>query len=264
MNPVARDGGAGIAVTAAEAGAGAVLWAWHLTRPARHVAGSVATTAAGAVLRFVPPDVLAALGERGRAGRAGIEELVDTLLRLAVRRVVAALVEAVDLTELVRRHVDLDAIAAGIDLDAAVARVDIDAVAARLDVDAVAARLDLDAAVARVDIEAIVRRIDLDGVAKRIDLDALAATIDPDPVVARVDLDAILARVDIVGIARDVVDAIDLPEIVRHSTGTLTSDTIRTVRREAMQADEIVGGLFDRLLRRQVQRTPLPRAPAPS
>ena len=108
------------------------------------------------------------------------------------------------------------------------------------------------------------RRIDLDGVAKRIDLDALAATIDPDPVVARVDLDAILARVDIVGIARDVVDAIDLPEIVRHSTGTLTSDTIRTVRREAMQADEIVGGLFDRLLRRQVQRTPLPRAPAPS
>jgi hypothetical protein len=77
-------------------------------------------------------------------------------------------------------------------------------------------------------------------------------------VVARVDLDAVLARVDIVGLAREVVDAIDLPEIVRHSTGTLTSDSVRTVRREAMQADEIVAGLFDRLLRRQAQRTSAP------
>jgi hypothetical protein len=161
--------------------------------------------------------VLVTLTERGRAGRAGIEQLAGTLLRFAVRHVVAAVVETVDLTELVRRHVDLDAVAAGIDLDAAVARVDIDAAAARLDLDAA---------------------------------------------VARVDLDAILTRVDVVGIAREVIDAIDLPEIIRHSTGTMTSDTIRTVRREAMQADEVVAGIFDRLLRRQVQRTPVQRASA--
>lgn len=256
MDPVARDrGGGGVAASAADAGAGAVLWAWQLTGPARAVTGSAAATVAGGVLRFAPPGVLAALTERGRTGRAGIERLAGTLLRLAVRHVVAAVVETVDLTELVRRHVDLDAVAAGIDLDAAVARVDIDAAAARLDLDAV---------VARVDIEAVVRRVDLDAVAGRIDLDALAARIDPDRVVARVDLDAVLARVDVVGIAREVIDAIDLPEIVRHSTGTLTSDTIRTVRREAMQADDVVGGLFDRLLRRQVPRAPVQRAPAPS
>lgn len=255
MDPVARDRSAGIAATVADAGVGAVLWAWHLTRPARDLTGSAAGTVAGTVLRFAPPDVLAALTEYGRTGRAGIEQLADTLLRLAVRHVVAAVVETVDLTELVRRHVDLDAVAAGIDLDAAVARVDLDAAAARLDLDAV---------VARVDIEAVVRRVDLDAVARRIDLDALAARIDPDPVVARVDLDTILARVDVVGIAREVIDAIDLPEIVRHSTGTLTSDTVRTVRREAMQADDVVGGLFDRLLHRQVPRAPVQRASAPS
>jgi hypothetical protein len=273
VDPAARDRTAEIAATVVDAGAGAVLWAWHLTRPARDFTGSAAATVAETVLRFAPSDVLATLTERGRAGRAGIEQLAGTLLRFAVRHVVAAVVETVDLTELVRRHVDLDAVAAGIDLDAAVARVDIDAAAARLDLDAAVARVDLDAiltrvdldaVVARVDLEAVVRRIDLDAVARRIDLGALAARIDPDPVVARVDLDAILTRVDVVGIAREVIDAIDLPEIVRRSTGTLTSDTIRTVRREAMQADEVVGGLFDRLLHRQVQRTPVQRASAPS
>jgi hypothetical protein len=245
VDPGAPDRGAGIAATVADAGAGAALWAWHLTRPARELTGTAAATVATAVLRFAPPDVLAELTERGRSGRAELEQRVGGLLRLVIRQVVAAVVETVDLTELVCRHIDLDVIAAGIDLDAA---------AARLDLDAAAARLDLDAAVARVDLDAVVRRLDLDDVAKHIDLDALAARIDPDPVVARVDLEAAIARVDLAGLAREVIDAIDLPEIVRNSTGTLTSDTIRTVRREAMQADEVVAGLFDRLLRRQVQR----------
>ena len=255
MDPVARDRGDGIAATVAVVGTGAALWAWRLTRPARDLTGTAAATVANAVLRLTPPDVLATLTERGRSGRTEIERLAGSVLRHVVRQVVAAVVETVDLTELVRKHVDLDALATGIDLDAAVARVDLDAAATRLDLDAV---------VARVDLDAVVRRIDLDDVAKLIDLDTLAARIDPDPVVARVDLDAVLARVDIVGLAREVIDAIDLPEIVRSSTGTLTSDTIRTVRREAMQADEVVAGLFDRLLRRKVQRAPVQRAPTPS
>jgi hypothetical protein len=240
---------------ATEVGVGAALWAWQVTRPVRTAAGSAAGAMAGAVLALTPPDVRSALTERARSGRAAAEELASALLRFAVRGVVAAVVDAVDLTELVRRHVDLDAVAAGIDLDAAVARVDLDAIVRRVD---------LDAAVARVDLDAIVRRIDLDGIAARLDLDALAARIDPDRVVARVDLDAVLARVDVLGIAREVVDGIDLPEIIRHSTGTLTSDTVRTVRREAMQADEVVAGIFDRLLRRHLPRAPAPPAPLPS
>ena len=258
MDPGTSGRGAWIVTTMADAGTGAALWMWHVARPARVVTGTAAATLAGAILRLAPPDALAALTRRGRSGRAELEQLAGALLRLTIRRVVAAVVETVDLTELVRAHVDLDVLAAGIDLDAVAARLDLDAAIARVDLDTAVARVDLDTAVARVDLDAIVRRIDLDDVVKRIDLDALAARIDPDPVVARADLDAVLARVDIVGLAREVVDAIDLPEIVRHSTGTLTSDSVRTVRREAMQADEIVAGLFDRLLRRQAQRTSAP------
>jgi hypothetical protein len=69
-------------------------------------------------------------------------------------------------------------------------------------------------------------------------------------VVARVDFDAALARIDIVGIAQKVIDAIDLPEIIRHSTGTLTTDSVRSVRAQAVQADDVVAGFVGRLLRR--------------
>lgn len=249
MDTGPREQGGAIVATVAEAGTGAALWAWQIGRPLRTLAAAAVVTTVRTGVRLTPPHVLAALTERGRTGRAELERHAAVMLRFVVRRIVAAVLETIDLTALVQRHVDLDAVAAGLDLDAAVARVDLDAIVARVD---------LDGAVGRVDLDAVVRRVDLDAVARRIDLDALATRIDPGPVVARVDLDAILARVDIVGIAREVIDAIDLPEIVRHSTGTMTSDTIRGVRREAMQADEIVAGVLDRLLRRRAQRAPVP------
>jgi hypothetical protein len=59
-----------------------------------------------------------------------------------------------------------------------------------------------------------------------------------------------VARLDLVGIAQSVIDAIDLPEIVRESTGALSSDAVRAVRDESRRADDRVAGLFDRLLRR--------------
>jgi hypothetical protein len=218
--------------------------------------------------------VTSALVERGRAGWADLERVVDAVLRRVVGLVLEAFLDTTDLTALVRRHVDLNAVAADLDVDAVAARLDLDAVVRRVDLDGAVARVDLDAAVARVDLDAVVRRVDVDGIvarvdlervvasldldaiAKRIDLDALAARIDPDPVVARVDVDALLARIDLVGIAREVIDAIDLPEIVRHSTGALTSDTVRSVRSEAMQADEAVAGFVNRLLRRPARPTP--------
>ena len=89
-------------------------------------------------------------------------------------------------------------------------------------------------------------------------MDGVAAGLDVDAVVARVDFDAALAHIDIVRIAREVIDALDLPEIIRQSTGTLTSDTVRSVRSEAMHADDIVAGVVDRLLRRSRGRTATP------
>ena len=138
--------------------------------------------------------------------RRGLEALAQ---RVAPRVLDRAL-NLVDLTDLVRDHVDLDtlvadvdvdAVAARIDLDAILNRVDIDQIASRLDVDAVAARLDLDAILNRVDIDQIAARLDLDAILNRVDIDQIASRLDVDTVAARIDLDAILNRVDIDQIA---------------------------------------------------------------
>jgi hypothetical protein len=192
---------------------------WRAARPLRLVVMGAAGAAVGAL---VPASVVERLEERGRAGWVEVDRWVEATLHYGIGRVVAALLATTDITALVREHVDLDGLAAGLDVDKVVARVDLDA---------------------------IVRRIDVDGVAAGLDVDA---------VVARVDFDAALAHIDLVRIAREVIDALDLPEIIRQSTGTLTSDTVRSVRSEAMHADDIVAGVVDRILRRSRGRTATP------
>jgi hypothetical protein len=126
--------------------------------------------------------------------------------------------------------------------------VDLAAIVDRIDVEAVASRIDLDRLAEGLDLQAIV---------DRLDLDAAAARLDADLVVARVDLDAIVRRIDVIGIAQSVIDAIDLPEIVRESTGALSSDAVRAVRAEGRRADDRVAGLVDRLLRRSTVPAPV-------
>jgi hypothetical protein len=150
---------------------------------------------------------LATRGERIRERReGGATETIRGLLRRAVE----AAVPAVDLTELVLVHVDLDTLAAGIDLDR---------------------------------------------IASPLDLDPIMHRVDPDAIVARVDVDAVIGRVDLAELAREVLAAIDLPEILRESTGAVSSQAPRAVRTEGMNADESVSRFVDRVLRR-----PHPRA----
>jgi hypothetical protein len=239
---------------------GAAAFGWRAGAPLRD-ASAAAMRGAGTVLSALAPSTAATMAERGRAVRGTLERLADAALREAIQRAVTAFLAAVDVTALVRDHVDIDAVAARLDVDAVVARVDLDGAIARVDLDAVAGRLDLDAVAARLDLDRIVVRVDLDEAVRRIDLDAIAARIDVDPVVARVDLDAIIARLDLEGLARQVIDAVDLPEIVRHSTGSLTSESVRSVRTEAMHADDVVTGFVDRVLRRARVQAPA-QAPA--
>jgi hypothetical protein len=252
------DAGAGEAAVAVLLGAGALAWrvADRVTAPARWLVGGIARPIAGALVGPVAAGPTAA---QGRALRAQWADLLARTAGHVAREVVAVVLPALDLTALVLKHVDLDRIAAALDLDAAVTRVDLDAAVARVDIAAIIDRIDLDAVAARIDIEAIAARLDLDqlaagldvtAVVDRVDLDAVAARIDADRIVARVDLDAVVARLDLVGIAQSVIDAIDLPEIVRESTGALSSDAVRAVRAESRRADDRVAGLFDRLLRR--------------
>jgi hypothetical protein len=246
-----RDRGVTPAMTVLDVALGAAAVVWRAGAPLRDTS-LAAVRGVGSAVSTLAPAGAATLAGRGRSARDTLERLVDAALRLTVRRVVTALVQTVDITALVREHVDLDAVATGLDVDAVVARADLDAVTRRLDLDALAAGLDLDR---------IVRRVDLDAAARRLDLDGIAARLDLDRAVARVDLEAIIARIDLEGLALQVIDAVDLPEIVRRSTGTLRSDTVRSVRTDARHADDAVSGLVDRLLHRpraQVQaRSPV-------
>lgn len=112
-----------------------------------------------------------------------------------------------------------------------------------------------------------------DLVLRHVELDRVAAAIDLDAAAARIDLSAIIARIDLIGLAEEIIDGVDLPEIIRESTGSMASDTVRSVRMQGIVADEAVGRAVDRLLARRREATPVvgpgdehaaPESPAPS
>ena len=170
-----------------------------------------------------------------------------------------AAVARVDLDQIVSR-IDIDSIVAGVNIDAVIDRVDVDSIVKRVDLDAAVAQVDLDAAVARVDMEQIISRIDVDSIVATVDLEAVVdrldiaavvAKVDPDPIVARVNFDAAMAQIDLIGIAQKIVDGIDLPGIIRDSTGSLASEAVHGVRVQGQQADDAVGQLVGRVFRRR-------------
>ena len=205
--------------------------------------------------------------------RVDIDGLVSTVdIEAVIDRVdIAAIVERIDIDAIAKRidldaivdRIDIDAIVDRIDIDAIVRRVDISAVVAQVDVDALARRIDLDAIVDSIDIDAIVRRVDISGVvaqvdvdaiARRIELDAIVARLDIDALVDRLDLDAIVRRLDLVSLAEEVVNGIDLPEIIRESTGSMASEVVRDVRMQSIDADVAIARIVDRLIRRRRAR----------
>lgn len=226
---------------------------------ARPLQRAVEVMGAGCLRVLRRQQAAARLAERGRQVRTGLEQAVTEAIRRVFRDLVDAALTVVDLTELARRHVDLNLLARELDVDAVVSRADLDAAASRIDVDAVVARVDLDAAASRIDLDAlvakvalddVVARLDLDGAVSRVDLEAIVKRVDIDAVIARVDVEAVLARLDLAGIAHHVIEAIDLPEILRESTGSVASEAVRGVRADGVQADEAVARFVDRLLRR--------------
>lgn len=166
-----------------------------------------------------------------------------------------------------------------------VRRVDVNAVARRLDVTVVLDRMDLtDVVLSRVDLQRVVREVltrldeatlakvlvlvDVDAVAARLDVDAVAGRLNVEAVLDRLNLtstvlervdlgvvvDAALAKVDLIGLAEQVIEGVNLPEIIRESTGSMASDTVRGARMQGIEADEAVGRAVDRLLLRHTRR----------
>jgi len=192
--------------------------------------------------RVLGGTVARALAHPATAAVRALAAVADELVPEVTRAVLARL----DVPGLVREFVDVDRLAAMLDVEAVVARVDLDAVIARVDLDAVIDKVDIARVIDRVDLDAVVARVDLDGAVDRVDLDRA---------VDRVDVDRVIARTDLAGLARYVVQEIDLPGLLRASTGTVTNEMVRSVRDQGVDADRAVERIVDRLLRRQGRRT---------
>ncbi|HEX6247118.1 MAG TPA: hypothetical protein VFZ64_04555 [Nocardioidaceae bacterium] len=249
------------ALSPADVAVGASVRAVGLLRRTARTVGSAMDPVAHVALRpplvpdrWQPAALLGSLGREGAAHRVRLRDEALRRLDKLLPAVLAEILRRISLTELLLEYVDLDTVVAAVDLDLA------------------AERLDLEPVVARVDVEAVVDRVDVDAVARRLDLDAVLDRLDLTAVVLqRVDLDrvveAILSRVDLVGLAEEVIDGVNLPEIIRESTGSMASDTVHGVRMQGIAADEAVGRAVDRILLRRGRRpggTPGPAAPAQS
>jgi hypothetical protein len=160
-----------------------------------------------------------------------------------------------------------------------VSRVDVNAIAGRLDIDAVLDRVDLTQTVVdRVDLDVVVGRalagldeetlavllekVDVNGIARRLDIDAVLDRMDlTTTVLRRVDLvrvvDAVLDQMDLIALANEIIEGVDLPEIIRDSTGSMASETVKGVRMQGIGADQAVDRAINRLLLRR-DRTPGP------
>ncbi len=242
---------------------------------ATRLAGSVLRPVAGSMLRprgvpgrLQPGRWLAAVSREGEARRVTLRLDLSRMLDALVPVVLDEALRRAHLTDLVLRHLDLDRAVAAVDLDAAAERLDVSRVIDRIDLTAVVLEgVDLDAL-----ILAILDRIDLTSlVLRRVDLDVLIqAVLDrvdlTSVVLRRVDLDvlvqAVLEHVDLVPLAAEVIEGVDLPEIIRESTGSMASETVQGVRMQGIVADEAVGRAVDRLLLRRARRsTRAPTAP---
>ena len=90
-----------------------------------------------------------------QAQRERSDPAASDALREGIRRGADAVMDQLDVTDLVLEHVDIQRIAEQVDVDALMERADVNGLAARIDVDAIAARLDVGAVLDRLDLTAI-------------------------------------------------------------------------------------------------------------
>ncbi len=92
-------------------------------------------------------------------------------------------------------------------------------------------------------VNAVVSRIDINEIVKN--------HIDVNEIVAQADLTPILDRVPMTEIADYVIEEIDLPSLVRESTGGVANGLLSALRFQAIQTDNFVSKIVDRILFRR-------------
>ena len=117
--------------------------------------------------------------------------------------------------------------------------------------DAIVSRIDLtDIVLSNVDLRPIVIKA-LD----EIDLTEIVVDrVDVNRIVEQADIDSVIDRVPMLQIADYIIEEIDLPQIIRESTGGVALDAFTTTRVSAIRTDEILSKVVDAVLLRRRQR----------
>jgi len=107
--------------------------------------------------------------------------------------------------------------------------------------------------VRRIEIDALVRRIDIDHLMGDVDIDAVVDRIDIGAIVDRVDVNEVVQRVDVDA----VVEQTELGTIVARSTSGFASEALDAARTQAVDVDDIVTRVVNRVMRRRQGDLPL-------
>lgn len=92
-------------------------------------------------------------------------------------------------------------------------------------------------------------------VVNRIDLTQIVLDrVDIDAIVARANMDEIIDRVPMVDIANYIIDEIDLPKIIRESTGGIATDAVNAARLQSLSLDEFINKIADSIIFRRKGR----------
>ena len=111
-------------------------------------------------------------------------------------------------------------------------------------------------------VRAVLEPLDLTAlVSESVDIDELAEKIDVDRVAQRLDLDAIIVKLDLPQLVEEVLAEIDVADLIRQSTSTLTGDAIDEVRYVSVDADRLVARMVDRIIRRRKRHLDAPGEP---
>ena len=165
-------------------------------------------------------DMVGRWNETWREDRPEARAAASAVAVETTRQAVDLILDQLDLTQIVLDHVDLDRIISSVDMDAVIGRLDLDS---------------------------IVQKVDIDKVAEGIDLDAVAE---------RLDVERVVARLDLAKLSLEVIERIDLPEIIRSSTGTVASEGVRVIRMQTFGADRAITGLVSRVFGRRPPEDP--------
>jgi hypothetical protein len=118
-------------------------------------------------------------------------------------------------------------------------------------VDAIVSRVDLtDIVISQVDLRRVV-----ESALAELDLTQIVLDqVDVNRIVDAADINAVVDRVPMVQIADYVIEEIDLPQIIRESTGGIAMDAFTSTRFSAIRTDDVLSRIVDTLLLRRRPR----------